>query len=273
MRKKVAKVAIYLILGLIVNITVAWSCAYYFGAGDELFHPDVAQNIWHIKKQDYRGTVHSFSGFGSISWSLSMNAPYPEQKWIETDESDIFQWWSRLKIPNKHVDRSKFAYVLTDISIHEQAQGWPFLTVHCDWMTTMVDMRGPRYSSSDVYARRDSLKGGIDLRVLFEPEPEPVPDPDPETFHDPRPEPDARRGWFPDTFFQNSTILPFHPIWTGLLINSLFYGFIIWGVVSAPGAMRREFRKRRNRCPDCGYPIGTSAICTECGYQLVKSNT
>ena len=270
MQKWAPRIAVFLVLGALVNVGVAWSCAFFNDTSDEISNSYQAQNTWHVKRQDYRGTVHSFSSFGSQSWSLSLNAYNSEHEWIATDGSDIFSWWSRLRIPNKFTP-------VKYISMHEQAQGWPFLTAHCDWMTTSIDVSSPRYSMSRVYVRRDNLHSGLDLRVLFEPEPEPEPglDTDPETFQDISlyKEPDARRGWFLNPFFEESTILPFHPIWSGLIINTLFYAVLIWGVVSGPGVARRAFRKYRNRCPACAYPIGTSAICTECGYHLLRIST
>ena len=60
-------------------------------------------------------------------------------------------------------------------------------------------------------------------------------------------------------------ILPLRPIWQGFVINTLFYAVILWGLYAAPFALRRCFRIKRGLCPACAYPIGESAICTECG--------
>ena len=55
----------------------------------------------------------------------------------------------------------------------------------------------------------------------------------------------------------------------GLLLNPLIIGGGIWAILVLPWiiaviAMRRS-RRHRNRCMKCGYPIGESSVCTECG--------
>jgi len=63
-------------------------------------------------------------------------------------------------------------------------------------------------------------------------------------------------------------LLPTRPVWPGFIVNVLFYAAILWLlllVVSLPFALRRWRRTRRGLCPKCAYPVGTSDRCTECG--------
>ncbi len=55
------------------------------------------------------------------------------------------------------------------------------------------------------------------------------------------------------------------PIWSGFFLNLLFYAPMIWLVARVPRAVRRYIRTRHKRCAACGYPIGVSERCTECG--------
>lgn len=64
--------------------------------------------------------------------------------------------------------------------------------------------------------------------------------------------------------------LPIRPIWPGFLINTLFYAALLWLLFCGPGKVRRFVRIRRGRCPKCGYPIGQSPMCTECGADLKR---
>jgi hypothetical protein len=64
--------------------------------------------------------------------------------------------------------------------------------------------------------------------------------------------------------------LPIHPLWPGFALDAAFYGTIVFLLWSAPGVVRRRSgrnRKRRGRCPACGYDLRGSAggPCPECG--------
>jgi hypothetical protein len=55
-----------------------------------------------------------------------------------------------------------------------------------------------------------------------------------------------------------------------LAINTIFYAAILWPLVAGPGWIRRFIRIKRGRCGACGYPVGTSPLCTKCGNPVVK---
>jgi hypothetical protein len=59
--------------------------------------------------------------------------------------------------------------------------------------------------------------------------------------------------------------LPLHPRWPGLAVNSAFYGCLVAMGVWMPGWTVRANCRRLGLCEACGYPRGTSAVCTECG--------
>jgi hypothetical protein len=66
-------------------------------------------------------------------------------------------------------------------------------------------------------------------------------------------------------------IVPLRPLWPGFAINTVFYAGILWGgwmLFAAPFALRRWRRVKRGLCPACAYPIGDSAVCTECGGRV-----
>lgn len=66
--------------------------------------------------------------------------------------------------------------------------------------------------------------------------------------------------------------LPYKPLWGGMLFNTAFYAGLLWVLLFGPFALRRARRARRGLCLACAYPIGTSAICTECGRSVRKAN-
>lgn len=64
--------------------------------------------------------------------------------------------------------------------------------------------------------------------------------------------------------------LPYLPDWGGLAANTALFSLAWWGVIAGSGALRRGFRRRRGRCPACGYDLhGLSTEhkgkCPECG--------
>jgi hypothetical protein len=58
------------------------------------------------------------------------------------------------------------------------------------------------------------------------------------------------------------------PLWPGFAVNTLFYAPIPWLLICGAFALRRFLRQRRGLCPACAYPMGESAVCTECGREL-----
>jgi hypothetical protein len=60
----------------------------------------------------------------------------------------------------------------------------------------------------------------------------------------------------------------FAPIFAGFALNTIFYGLGFWLILRMRALLRTLFRARRNQCLACGYPIGASPICTECGSEV-----
>lgn len=58
---------------------------------------------------------------------------------------------------------------------------------------------------------------------------------------------------------------PISPLWRGMIINSSFYGAAVFGCLLGVGLVRRIRRRRLGLCETCGYPVGVSTVCTECG--------
>ena len=59
-----------------------------------------------------------------------------------------------------------------------------------------------------------------------------------------------------------------HPIWSGFVINTIFYAAVLWLLIPGPFVLRRFIRRLRELCPGCGYPMGESDVCSECGMAL-----
>ena len=66
-------------------------------------------------------------------------------------------------------------------------------------------------------------------------------------------------------------VLPLEPYWPGFIVDVALYAGALWLLLRFPFAFRRASRKRRGLCLACGYPIGLSPMCTECGKSVSGS--
>jgi hypothetical protein len=62
-------------------------------------------------------------------------------------------------------------------------------------------------------------------------------------------------------------VLPLRPLLPGFALNTLFYATLLFPLFSAPPAIRRHLRRRRNHCPTCNYNLHNlpTPTCPECG--------
>jgi hypothetical protein len=63
-------------------------------------------------------------------------------------------------------------------------------------------------------------------------------------------------------------LLPTRVLWPGFAVNTAFYALLAGAAVAAVIAVRRVMRRKHGLCPGCGYPVGGSPICTECGQAI-----
>ena len=68
--------------------------------------------------------------------------------------------------------------------------------------------------------------------------------------------------------FQTYTVVPFLPIWKGLVLNTLLYAAILWLLILGQWTLHRMLRRKRGCCIKCGYDLrgDTSQGCPECGW-------
>ncbi|MGH9893632.1 MAG: hypothetical protein ACREA0_16925, partial [bacterium] len=60
-------------------------------------------------------------------------------------------------------------------------------------------------------------------------------------------------------------ILPMIPMFPQFAYGAGIYALLLWIPVTVGSRLRRWRRLHRGRCPACAYPMGTGALCTECG--------
>ncbi len=74
--------------------------------------------------------------------------------------------------------------------------------------------------------------------------------------------------WAQREYGLTTRYLPTQVLWTGFTVDSALYAWLLWIAFSTTSKMRRRLRISRGLCPVCRYPIGSSAVCTECGVGL-----
>lgn len=65
-------------------------------------------------------------------------------------------------------------------------------------------------------------------------------------------------------------MLPTSPLWLGVVFNAAFYGAGCYGLAIGITAARCYMRRRRGKCPSCGYELraSSSQVCPECGLPV-----
>ena len=76
----------------------------------------------------------------------------------------------------------------------------------------------------------------------------------------PRPE----RPWVP---LLDEPVLALQPVWTGVALDTGFWGACWFLLLAISGRLRRELRARRACCAECGYLLlgNITGVCSECG--------
>ncbi len=77
-----------------------------------------------------------------------------------------------------------------------------------------------------------------------------------------------------DVWGDDSKVLPTLPIWRGCLLNTAFYAVLWMLPLAAPSFFIVHRRRRRGRCPKCGYDLrGQTNGCPECGHNRTPRAT
>ena len=253
MRIRTGQVVFILIVGLTVNVAIAWWCAYYAVPGYRgamlLTADKFDKGAELITERDHDLAVTLWTEFGLTEldcygpwyiWepeSILENAPSPQAC---ADQLDMI-------MSNNVRDHDP----LKQNGLRHQ----------------LIDMS---YRSSKHYARIDagwpmrSFRGFVSGGVKQLPTSQIPPPPQKPQVHNVI---TRRRPIGKGTLTRH---LPYRPIWLGLIVNTLLYATVLIAIVWIFHAMRSKLRLRRGLCPTCKYPIGVSKVCTECGAELAE---
>ena len=236
MRRRLLTIAIFLLAGAVVNVAVAWGCAFWL---EELFdgaeetgwqaHPDTNLQ-WKIGRWYKPGIV-----------VVSSRAWCHESELEGTSHALLPRYWG---LRHRFSPYGSFFYFVG------MGWGWPCKALWYDYEADLNDATGtPASITLPANARPPDGLVVLLERVIIK---NAVPL-------------SSKIAWLPRG-------LPLRFIVPGFLINTLFYAAILWLLIPGPFMLRRFIRRlirrRRGLCPGCGYPVGESDVCTECGRTL-----
>jgi hypothetical protein len=226
MKRRFAIVLIFLLLGAIVNIAVAWGCAVL---DDPTVLPPIEMGNTFAPSDDFELRGKRF--FESLGWRpTSDDSLYTFQLHAgscTTFGADWSEWREQGDI-SAHNNGIYEGFLPFRFVAMQLTAGWPsrsFVGEVWNASTDCFDYTRNRWTPHDVITVFDTgLK-----------------------------------------FWPQCRLLPLRPLWPGFAINTLFYAAILWLLFALPGALRRWRRIKHGLCPACAYPVGASDLCTECG--------
>jgi hypothetical protein len=230
--RRLAIVVLFLALGAVVNVGVAWGCAYFIDGGRCLITA-TARGRTAVEHPRWEVVLGRRAGVTLIRSDASGIPPPPVPLPADATPREMAAWmsapigsldarvvvrvprWSRASAPPDEADYARRA-------VWEDARGWP--------MVCLVS-----YSAD--FGGRIGHPWALD--------------------------PGGSR--WPNGL---PRVLPLRPILIGFAGNTVGYAAVLWSIVLGPATIRRLVRRRRHLCPACGYPEGASRLCTECGREV-----
>lgn len=215
MLKWARRIFVFLLIGAMVNVAVAWVIVL---ANDDVLKP--APVATQLPNQVSRTQLSVGPRFGYQLVSDYGRGPLGFLGSAQLYNGRV--WWS-----NPQCNGPEFW--------DHVGAGWPMLALSAS-RHTVLDLEG-----REVVDRVIRLHGGVAL-------------------HQDRDDPTAES--------RTPRLLPLRPLWLGFILNSLAYATGLGTIVHGPTTVRSFLLGRRGECPACGYPRGSSPVCTECGEAL-----
>ena len=236
MKRRLFKLVVFLLLGAVVNVAVAWGCA---ARWDNDSHWGSRAHITWLHRSNwvYSGSYSVYFGVTACCVSRYTLDAALETLRERLSKTGLYYWPSEnARLPTWSSAAREF---LQPGSLPSQLQDRDYVyDIACG-----LPCRSLRYS-----ATFDGMKAcvfeGIRLSSTT-----------------------AEQNWIG---FPPPRALPLRPMWVGLAINTIFYAAILWVLTLGPFTARRLIRRKRGRCIMCGYDLSHAEheVCPECGWQM-----
>ena len=231
MKRRLTKLVVFLLLGAVVNVAVAWGLAWKLDVSrghttrksliDAEVGKETPYHLWGVYRLERPGAMRVFSYHMTASTGSSDGR----------DPGSLLPSWNQdyfLEIQRDEWNK---------LARMQDGRGWPMLAL---WGQAVADSMSSQPFCEVEYA--------ILLTYYIDPS---------LYFFGPSP--------FLSVYREVSILwqvrfLPLHPIWRGFAINTVFYAALLWIVTLGPGTAR---------CINCGYDLRGefSAGCPECGWR------
>jgi hypothetical protein len=153
-----------------------------------------------------------------------------------------------------NLDDSSIEFPRTNSSYSNVRFGWPYLSHEAQGAVHQLPSLGPLTGKE-----YQKVTGAFCTKI---PKPPPLP-----------PSAPASAQIFIQVYtvlsFSERMFFPYNPLWSGLLVNTLFYAFIFFIFTSTKRAYRHARRLRKGKCPICAYDLqyDNTLGCPECGWR------
>ncbi len=242
MRRRISKLVVFLLLGAIVNVLVAWSIGFNDGNPQKMMKDwDVTgrwinerERSWIVRRRHNPGTFvlessrRDLRQRDTIYFLRGRALEHGEIIREGVDPSRLIpHWLSDFAVPTEKLGSNMYTSEYRTAIAH----GWPCLVT---WSQGML-----RYSSMSSRPLVILRHGSWEIPFI-------------------RPANGVRPS------------VGFFPIWHGVIVNTIFYGAILWLLTLGPFTARRMIRRKRGWCINCGYDLrgAEHKVCPECGVEV-----
>ena len=232
MKHRATKVILFLLLGAIINVAVAWGCALLIDLTIDYSGLCTDQGWLYYTMQ--RMHKHRLLIWPSTALDGWMATRQTVPSWSVTSGAPTASAPLRTAGP--------VAFYL------EEGTGWP-----CTSMYARLVMHG--HSHPEPAPAITRIDSGL---LIFERDRQWLRQPDSTA---------TPASW------QFVSVAPTRPLWPGFAIDTIFYAVVLWLPFAAFGRFCRRRRIKRGLCPACAYPVGESAVCTECGGAIAMPDS
>ena len=236
------RICLFLLLGAIVNVAVAWWCSQLPAERWSTDNPEEGDYEWLLDR--------GFESQAFPNYKRFLAQPYTRLTEPQIVAAAWSFWWmtplrafERTGSSWRFVEDGDFYHRGFGMAGVRVRSGWPCQSLEGGWTAfpTTASLT-PEHASRDLWKLLDAMRAEssvIGKRKL----------------------PGVVRP------------IPLYPIWPGFAINTVFYACVLWLLFAGPFVVRRWRRIRRGLCPKCAYDLRgtTGEVCPECGEPVTPA--